>query len=160
MHTQSPKWHAKPKELVETLKNLDGLLISHKAYLSENCGNLQKQPVDNSGLTKRKPHSTLEIISQPPTHISRPDFEQHNAGERAEQDRLKELYEKRQSVSAEWDRLFERETALMQKQDLSGDELNELVASNSRFLELLASMEQLETEIHQIYMSKLEESKE
>jgi uncharacterized protein YdcH (DUF465 family) len=48
----------------------------------------------------------------------------------------------------------------MQKQDLSTEELNELVASNSRFLDLLASMEQLETEIHQFYMSKLQEAKE
>ena len=46
----------------------------------------------------------------------------------------------------------------MQKQNLSREELNELVAANSRFFELLRIMEQLETEIHTIYMSKRQES--
>lgn len=63
-------------------------------------------------------------------------------------------------MSAEWDKLFERETALMEKGELSNEEIDELIAVNSRFLELLANMEQIETEIHQIHTSKREESKE
>jgi hypothetical protein len=63
-------------------------------------------------------------------------------------------------MSAEWDKLFEGETALMGKGELSNEEVDELIAVNSRFLELLVNMEQLETEIHQIYMSQRQESKE
>ena len=63
-------------------------------------------------------------------------------------------------MSAEWGKLFERETALIKKGELSNEEADELIAVNSRFLEMLANMEQLETEIYQIYMSQHQESKE
>ena len=73
---------------------------------------------------------------------------------------LRELYEKRRTISAEWNQLFERETILMQKQNLSSEELDELDITNSRFRELLGGIEQLENGIHAIYMSKRAGSKE